>query len=855
MRLWHKVVLATLLLLLLLLAAGYWYGQKALAALPLKNLKVDIKSFNLRQIELNLLSFSPDAIDATIELRDLRISWQYGDNFTPELSHLVLGSGDITIAQWPAADDSSVQQPSLSMPLNWQLPDGLPESVLLTSLNISLPCARGRCDYQFDADMQRSADQVRLKLHAIDPASPDSPGLTLNADYQIQQQLPLLNAKLQLDNSVTLSLSQQLQQQSILMADGELTLVIAPPSPWLIQQFQHWQLELPPEALQQFTAPVTLQSRWQFELPEQIDLASLSQRVSGNLQLNADLPTPFSIPSVGQLQGTLQAELALTQGELSRYWLNSELILLQPQLPTSVLQHGVSVEELAISLHTDGKTTPQLTALPLHIALNSKGKSQLTFSVDAKLNLTPPFSAMLRGAKLQVTQEKLAPQPGLSMQKIKLDSSFDAYWLADSWQVQLHSAKIKLARLQLADSSASDLQLSLQPSQFSGDSRFSSVQLHTELQLNAQQLQHPLLKPLNWQWQGKLQGDLNQLTAEGKLSNSADLALSHQLLYQPDKLQLNWQLEEMFLLAGNPLQKSLTQWPALLEFNRGRINGSGAVSLTPQLALQATVNLSGVSGIYDRSLFKELTAPLQLHYQGDDITLSTTDTSLNEIQHGLIAGPLKLTASYRADATTPQAGVLDIKQLHVLAMGGQVNVQPVRLDLAMDKHEVILQLQRIDLAQLLQQHPTTDLSGNGRISGTVPVQITRNGVSVKQGYVAAESPGGILQYRPPAAKNMASGNQGMKVVLDALDDFHYSVLSSDVSYDTEGQLTLALNLKGHNPALEAGRAVNLNINLEEDIPALITSLQLSSQISDKIKQRVQQHLQQSGAKGANGVKL
>jgi hypothetical protein len=93
----------------------------------------------------------------------------------------------------------------------------------------------------------------------------------------------------------------------------------------------------------------------------------------------------------------------------------------------------------------------------------------------------------------------------------------------------------------------------------------------------------------------------------------------------------------------------------------------------------------------------------------------------------------------------------------------------------------------------------------------------------------------------------------MKVVLEALDDFHYSVLSSKVSYDTNGKLVLALNLQGRNPALEAGRAINLNINLEEDIPALITSLQLSSQISDKIKQRVQQRLQQQGANNANGA--
>ncbi|HSG52892.1 MAG TPA: YdbH domain-containing protein, partial [Rheinheimera sp.] len=239
---------------------------------------------------------------------------------------------------------------------------------------------------------------------------------------------------------------------------------------------------------------------------------------------------------------------------------------------------------------------------------------------------------------------------------------------------------------------------------------------------------------------------------------------------------------------------------------------------------------------------------------GDDIAVTTNATKVAEIQHGLTAGPLLLNARYTAKANTPGAGKLNISTLDMQLMGGKVSAEPITLDLAMEQQEVILQLQRIDLAQLLQQHPTTDLSGNGRISGRVPVQISRSGINVDKGLVAAESPGGVLQYRPPAAQSMASGNQGMKVVLDALNDFHYSVLSSDVSYNNDGQLTLALRLQGQNPALEAGRPINLNINLEEDIPALITSLQLSSQISDKIKQRVQQHLQQNGAKRTNGAK-
>ena len=46
-----------------------------------------------------------------------------------------------------------------------------------------------------------------------------------------------------------------------------------------------------------------------------------------------------------------------------------------------------------------------------------------------------------------------------------------------------------------------------------------------------------------------------------------------------------------------------------------------------------------------------------------------------------------------------------------------------------------------------------------------------------------------------------------------------------------------------NPMLQQGRPVHFNINVEEDLPALLTSLQLFGQISDKVRQRIQQNIQ------------
>uniref|UniRef100_UPI0040474BBC intermembrane phospholipid transport protein YdbH family protein n=1 Tax=Rheinheimera sp. TaxID=1869214 RepID=UPI0040474BBC len=851
MRRWQKILLTAFALLLVLAAAVYWALQQALATLSLHNLHYQISSVSLRQLQLSHVSFSLEQPQLQVQLTDISINWQL---LNSKITRLQLGSAEIRLLQWPQTTaEHAASQTAPAFPANWQVPANFPDNIDIDQLALQLPCADSDCRYLLSASVSNLAQQLQYRLTAADAASPTQPRLTLSGDYRSVQQLPLLNMQLQLDNSSQLQLHQQLSSENGFSANGELTLVIAPPSPWLLQQLALWQLEIPAQALAGFTTPVSVRSSWQLQLPDKPTLADISSHANGNWQLQAELPAPLMLPGIGQLQGRITATLGLEQGELSRYQLDSQLQLLQPMLPNALLRQGINADVLHISLTADGQDHPQLTALPLQLALRTEGSTTLSLTGAATVNLTPPLSAQLRHGNLELSQAQLTPGSDSQLTNLTLQSQFNAYWLADSWQLDLQTANASIAKLNTADITAHNISLHLDRSRFNGDKAFTDIQLSAEPKISLSQLTHSTLNPLDWQWQAKVSGNLARLELDGRLTNSASLGINHQLHYTADNTQLNWQLEDIFLLAGNPLSATLVSWPALLEVNRGRLAGSGELTLLPSPAATAKLSVSGVSGIYDRSLFRDLTAPLQLQYQGNQLQLSTTAAKLAEINHGIIAGPLTLTAQYQANTSAITAGTLAIAQLQLQAMGGQVQLQPQVLDLALAEQRLQLELKQIDVSQLLAQHPSTDISGNGRISGTIPLLLSRRGISVEHGFIAAESPGGKLQYRPPTAQSMAATNPGMKVVLQALDDFHYSVLSSNVNYDTNGKLLLALQLQGSNPALEAGRPINLTVNLEEDIPALITSLQLSSQISDKIKQRVQQRLQQQGVNNANGA--
>lgn len=856
MRWWHKTLLTGLVILLLLTAGTYWYVQQKLAALPVHNLEFSINKLSLYQLEFGHISFELQQPAAEVSVNDLSLSWTFSGWLSPSLQQIALQSADIKLAQWPSADNSSAPSDDtpFTLPQSWQLPAPLPKQLSVQQLNLQLPCGVTTCQYALSGQATAEQQKLTLQLAGYDTTEQQQ-RLNLSASYDAAQNLPAMDIQLSVDNSITLNIRQRLtaQDSDNLLTTGVVELTAAPPSNWLQQQLANWQLELPPEALAQFTAPVNVLSEWSFVLPAKPDLANISQHISGLWQFNADLPAPLSIPGVGMLQGQATAAVGFKDGELNRYQINSKLSLQQPAVPDNLKQLGIAADTVLLDISADGASQPQLTYLPLKFAARSTGESQFMVSADVVVNLTPPLSANLKNGNVTWTQPHLTPAAHIAFDKLQLQSQFNAYWLADSWQLDLTNSKLSADKLSSEDNSASKVSLVMPSSQLKGDSNFSALHFKTSIQASAGDVKHALLKSQSWQWQSNLDGTLKTsshglaLNAKGKLSNAANLGLNHQLSYQNDTLSLEWQLDDVFLLAGNPFQTSFNNWPALLEFNRGRMAASGSLTLADAIAAQATVTLSGVSGIYDRSIFKDLSLPLILSYQGDAVTVSTDNATLAEIQHGVNVGPLKLSASYTTPANTLTAGKLDLAQLQLLAMGGQVTVAPMTLDLALQQQQITLQLDRIDLTKLLQQHPTTDLTGNGLISGTIPLLLNRSGASVQDGYIAAESPGGLLQYRPPGAQNMAATNPGMKVMLNALDDFHYSVLSSNVSYDTNGKLLLALKLHGNNPALEAGRAINLNINLEEDIPALITSLQLSSQISDKIKQRVQQRLQQQSA--------
>ena len=442
---------------------------------------------------------------------------------------------------------------------------------------------------------------------------------------------------------------------------------------------------------------------------------------------------------------------------------------------------------------------------------------------------------------------------GALQTQLQLDAFLDAQQLD---LVLGKGAQLSLQHLRSGELSAQQLKASssglhLQAQLAAG--ALQNWQLKGPLDLSAQ-LQHGQLQPQRWYWQGPVSASHEQAELDGTLRNDAGLQLKLQAHHSNAKgLSLQAQLAELFLRSGNPLKDSVTAWPALLELNNGRLNASANLTLAndqqlPTVTLELTAK--GLSGIYDRTALEGLDSRITVRVDPKQLQFELSELRLAQANPGMPLGPLQLSGRYSTALQTPTQGQLQLRKAETALMGGKLQLAPGQWSLAAEPLLFPVQVQGLELEQLFILYPTEGLSVTGTLDGNLPLQISSQGVTITQGQLSARAPGGKLQFHSERIRALGRSNPAMQLVTQSLEDFRFTTLSSQVNYDQQGKLALAMRLEGQNPAIEQGRPIHFNINLEEDIPTLLASLQLTDKVSDIIRQRVQQRMLERNANTA-----
>lgn len=515
---------------------------------------------------------------------------------------------------------------------------------------------------------------------------------------------------------------------------------------------------------------------------------------------------------------------------------NIQLKNLKAEIPfhAHFLNQTLSVQSSSAFLKGDLNVTDQATSTPIAELkqLNVRGTA-------LKLNLLGLFQP----ADLDSATHKTPVNWSLSSKQLTINS-----------QLNSPSLQVKNLQIRLNDLQVSDSQPAIQ-GQSAANSKTDTLKIKADYHLTSDRLEHAQLLPQAWSANGSFSGGMNDLLFSGRLGNASDLALHHKSRWKNKVLTVDASLGPLFFLGGNPLKSSFLLWPEKLTLASGQMALQGNLTLNtlqlkePLMAISATVNseLKQVSGLFRETAFSQISTSSVLTLDRSQFTFALPNLEMTRVNHGVIAGPVRMVANYQGTLSDPLRGVLKIDTLSAGIFNGQAWLDPQTFDLS-SPFKTQINLSSVEIEELLIQHPTSDLKGRGLMDGTLPLDVdlsvTPPSFLLHQGLLSSQSTGGLLQYQPANKSALGKTNQGMQLVLDVLDDFHYTVLESRVSVGADKKLILGLTLKGQNPNLEKGRAVNLNINLEEDLPSLITSMQISNQVSETIKRRVQERFQQ-----------
>lgn len=286
-----------------------------------------------------------------------------------------------------------------------------------------------------------------------------------------------------------------------------------------------------------------------------------------------------------------------------------------------------------------------------------------------------------------------------------------------------------------------------------------------------------------------------------------------------------WQAD---LVAGNILAHASLNWSPTTDSGW---HFSGPIELKAQ----------ELAGYYNNIAFAGLTSEISGSIQpGWQLQ---TPTMQSFVLASVDAG-LRLTdisGSYQLNSVDRH---VDVANLEVGVFGGTVSSDRIRYQ-GGGITQFSAQLQAIDLAQLMSLSAYDAVSATGLISGTLPIELRPielrpnelGGITplMTGGRLRALPPGGTIRYGSGIS---GTGNQSLDLVYQALQHYRYDMLEAGVDYRADGELLLAVRMEGLSPELNQGQRINLNLNVSDDIPALLQSLQAGRSVTDALQRQM-----------------
>jgi|GEM_PF-3848040 len=291
--------------------------------------------------------------------------------------------------------------------------------------------------------------------------------------------------------------------------------------------------------------------------------------------------------------------------------------------------------------------------------------------------------------------------------------------------------------------------------------------------------------------------------------------------------------------GGSKLSSWFSSWPYQADLQGGK------ASLQAQLAWSLQQGQWNLTGTTNQSLDKLSGYLGSVPFIGLDLQHSLMIYSLN---HWVSSKPGAVKLSM-LDIGVPITDIafqlvydsnqqaLGFSNITSHIFGGTVSSSDFTYRDTEEDNIAMLTLSDIHIEKIVTLAGYEDIQASGVIDGTLPLLIGSRGVSIDAGQLSAQAPGGVIRYLPASNGAVASDNPTMRVVNEALQYYQYDSMLAGVHYSKAGDLNLRIKMKGQNPELNKGQRINLNLNIEDNIPMLLKSLQSGRAIADVLSRK------------------
>lgn len=313
------------------------------------------------------------------------------------------------------------------------------------------------------------------------------------------------------------------------------------------------------------------------------------------------------------------------------------------------------------------------------------------------------------------------------------------------------------------------------------------------------------------------------------LQKNGDIRIRHDLETGIGELHLS---DSAISFEKRKLSRRIAPWDEIWDIAGGTLSASLQASWTESdTSGNLAARIENVSGHYDDIAFVGLATSLEGTYTDDSgFTPQPSHIALATVDVGL---PLdNISADYTLH---PDLLAVDVANLKMGAFDGVIRADPFSFHTGRSRNTLLLYGESIELDALLTLKEFEAIEVSGSIAARIPVTIEDGTVTIVNGTLTGDPPGGVIRYLPGLA---VADTTSIGLASRALSNFRYETLTAEVEYSMDGDLNLQLHLFGRNPDLDQKRPVVLNLGVENNVPQMLKSLQAARTVEEILEKRL-----------------